>query len=139
MVQDSVAKTLNKLLEVEAEKQTQTVRYVFNEQRQGYRSGYYSRKLTTTSGDVSLKLPKLKGISFELAIIKQYRRQESSVEETSWFTLKNANSVKDNAFLSSHFSLFQIICEAYPSAYLGVIGSDSRILGSPFRIRFDVC
>lgn len=29
---------------------------------QGYRSGHYSRNLTTTSGDVTLKMPKLKGI-----------------------------------------------------------------------------
>ena len=49
--------------------------------RQGYRSGHYSRNLTTTSGDVTLKVPKLKGISFETAIIERYRRRESSVEE----------------------------------------------------------
>ena len=52
-----------------------------NEQRQGCRSGHYSRNLTTTSGDVTLKVPKLKGISFETAIIERYRRRESSVEE----------------------------------------------------------
>jgi putative transposase len=37
--------------------------------------------LTTTSGNVSLKVPKLKGIPFETAIIERYRRRESSVEE----------------------------------------------------------
>lgn len=52
-----------------------------NEQRQGYRSGHYSRNLATTSGDVIFKVPKLKGISFETAIIERYRRRESSVEE----------------------------------------------------------
>ena len=56
-------------------------RYERNEQRQGCRSGHYSRNLTTTSGDVTLKVPKLKGISFETAIIERYRRRESSVEE----------------------------------------------------------
>ena len=30
-------------------------------------SGHYCRNLTTTSGDVTLKVPKLKGISFETA------------------------------------------------------------------------
>ena len=49
--------------------------------RQGYRSGHYSRNLTTTPGDVTLKIPKLKGISFETAIIERYRCRESSVEE----------------------------------------------------------
>ena len=73
--------TLNELLEAEAEKLTQAARYERNEQRQGYRSGHYSRNLTTTSGDVTLKVPKLKGISFETAIIERYRRRESSVEE----------------------------------------------------------
>ena len=69
------------LLEAEAEKLTQAARYERNEQRQGYRSGHYNRNLTTTSGDVTLNVPKLKGISFETAIIERYRRRESSVEE----------------------------------------------------------
>ena len=77
----SVEETLNELLEAEAEKLTQAARYERNEQRQGYRSGHYNRNLTTTSGDVTLKVPKLKGISFETAIIEWYRRRESSVEE----------------------------------------------------------
>ena len=42
---------------------------------------HYNRNLTTTSGDVTLKVPRLKGISFETAIIERYRRRESSVEE----------------------------------------------------------
>ena len=32
-------------------------------------------------GDVTLHVPRLKGISFETAIIERYRRRESSVEE----------------------------------------------------------
>ena len=35
----------------------------------------------TTSGDVTLHMPRLKGVSFETAIIERYRRRESSVEE----------------------------------------------------------
>ncbi len=81
LVRGSVEETLNELLEAEAEKLTQAARYERTEQRQGYRSGHYSRNLTTTSGDVTLKVPKLKGISFETAIIERYRRRESSVEE----------------------------------------------------------
>ena len=45
------------------EKLTQAARYERDEQRQGYRSGHYNRNLTTTSGDVTLKVTKLKGIS----------------------------------------------------------------------------
>ena len=81
LVRGSVEETLNELLEAETEKLTQAARYERNEQRQGYRSGHYNRNLTTTSGDVTLKVPKLKGISFETAIIERYRRRESSVEE----------------------------------------------------------
>lgn len=78
LVRGNVEETLNEPLEAEAEKLTQAAR---NEQRQGYRSGHYSRNLTTTSGEVTFKVPKLKGTSFETAIIERYRRRESSVEE----------------------------------------------------------
>lgn len=81
LVRGSVEETLNELLEQEAEKLTQAARYERNESRQGYRSGHYDRNLTTTSGDVTLHVPRLKGISFETAIIERYRRRESSVEE----------------------------------------------------------
>lgn len=73
--------TLNGLLEAEAEKLAQAAKYERSEARQGYRSGHYDRNLTTTSGDVTLHVPRLKGISFETAIIERYRRRESSVEE----------------------------------------------------------
>ena len=81
LVRGSVEETLNELLEAEAEKLTQAARYERSEARQGYRSGHYDRNLTTTSGDVTLHMPRLKGISFETAIIERYRRRESSVEE----------------------------------------------------------
>jgi len=81
LVRNSVEETLNGLLEQEAEQLTNAARYERSEERQGYRSGHYNRNLTTTSGDVTLKVPKLKGVSFETAIIERYRRRESSVEE----------------------------------------------------------
>ena len=83
LVRGSVEETLNELLEAEAEKLTQAAKYERSEDRQGYGSGHYSRNLTTTSGDVTLNVPRLKGISFETAIIERYRRRESSVEELS--------------------------------------------------------
>ena len=73
--------TLNELLEQEAEQLTQAARYERNEARRGYRSGHYDRNLTTTSGNVTLHVPRLKGVPFETAIIERYRRRESSVEE----------------------------------------------------------
>ena len=81
LVRNSVEETLNELLEKEADELTSAVKYERTEARQGYRSGHYSRKLTTTSGEVKLNIPKLKGVPFETAIIERYRRRESSVEE----------------------------------------------------------
>ena len=81
LVRGSVEETLNELLEKEAETLTQAARYERNEARQGYRSGHYDRNLTTTSGNVTLHMPRLKGVYFETAIIERYRRRESSVEE----------------------------------------------------------
>ena len=86
LVRGSVEETLNELLEAEAEKLTQAARYERSEARQGYRSGHYDRNLTTTSGDVTLHVPRLKGISFETAIIERYRRRESGVEESLTIT-----------------------------------------------------
>ena len=81
LVRGSVEETLNELLDKEAERLTQAARYERNSDRQGYRSGHYDRNLTTTSGNVTLHVPRLKGIPFETAIIERYRRRESSVEE----------------------------------------------------------
>lgn len=81
LVRTSVEETLNNLLDKEADELLNADRYERNKDRQGYRSGHYKRNLTTTSGDVTLKVPKLKGIPFETAIIERYRRRECSVEE----------------------------------------------------------
>ena len=67
LVRGSVEETLNELLEKEAESLTQAARCERSEARQGYRSGHYDRNLTTTSGDVTLHMPRLKGVSFETA------------------------------------------------------------------------
>ena len=69
LVRVSVEETLNELLEKEADQLTQAGRYERSEARQGYRSGH--RNLTTTSGDVTLHVPRLKGVSFETAIIER--------------------------------------------------------------------
>lgn len=81
LVKNSVEETLNALLDQEAESLVNAQRYERSANRQGYRAGHYSRKLQTTAGNVDLKVPKLKGLSFETAIIERYRHRESSVEE----------------------------------------------------------
>ena len=56
-------------------------RYERNADRASARAGHYTRSLQTTSGEVTLKVPKLRNLPFETTIIERYRRRESSVEE----------------------------------------------------------
>ena len=81
LVRNSVEETLNALLDHEADELVNVGKYERSDDRKGYRSGHYDRNFTTTSGDVKLHVPKLKGIQFETAIIERYRRRECSVEE----------------------------------------------------------
>ena len=81
IVRQSVEDTLNSLLDAEADELCRAKRYERNSQRASTRAGHYSRNLQTTSGEVRLKVPKLRDLPFETAIIDRYRRRESSVEE----------------------------------------------------------
>ena len=81
LVRNSVEETLNSLLDHEAEELVNAEKYERTGERKGYRSGHYERNFSTTSGEVKLKIPKLKGVQFETAIIERYRRRECSVEE----------------------------------------------------------
>ena len=81
LVKNSVEETLNAMLDAEADRLVNAERYARDEERKGYRAGHYDRSFTTTAGDVNLRMPKLKGVTFETAIIERYRRRETSVEE----------------------------------------------------------
>lgn len=81
VVRQSVEQTLNALLEAEAERICGAGRYERSPERQDTRAGSYERKLMTKAGEVSLKVPRLRKLPLETAIIERYRRRESSVEE----------------------------------------------------------
>lgn len=81
IVRGTVQETLNQLLEEEAERLCNAKRYERTEARRDTRAGYYRRKLQTSAGEVEIKMPKLRTLTFETAIIERYRRRESSVEE----------------------------------------------------------
>ena len=81
VVRQSVEETLNGLLDAEADALCQARRYERNGQRASTRAGHYERDLQTKAGTVQLKVPKLRHVPFETAIIERYRRRESSVEE----------------------------------------------------------
>ena len=72
---------MNALLDHEADELVRASKYERTGDRKGYRSGHYERNFGTTSGEVKLRVPKLKGIHFETAIIERYKRRECSVEE----------------------------------------------------------
>ena len=72
---------LNALLDAEANAICQAGRYERTPERLDTRAGHYDRKLHTKAGEVNLKVPKLRNLPFETAIIERYRRRESSVEE----------------------------------------------------------
>jgi putative transposase len=81
IVRGSVQETLNGLLDAEAERLCNAGRYERTEARKDTRAGHYERTLHTTSGEVRLKVPKLRSLPFETSIIERYRRRETSVEE----------------------------------------------------------
>jgi len=81
VVRGTVERTLNSLLDAEADRLCQAGRYERTEARKDTRAGHYSRNLETKAGTVKLKVPKLRTLTFETAIIERYRRRESSVEE----------------------------------------------------------
>ena len=81
VVRQSVEDTLNGLLDTEADALCQARMYERSAERASTRAGHYERNLQTQAGTVTLKMPKLRSMPFETAIIERYRRRESSVEE----------------------------------------------------------
>lgn len=81
MVRSTVEDTLNRMLDVEADRFCNAEKYQRTEARTDTRAGHYQRKLHTKAGEVSLQVPKLRKQTFETAIIERYRRREASVEE----------------------------------------------------------
>lgn len=72
--------TLNGFLEKEADELVNASKCECAAKLEGYSVGHYERNLASTSSEITLKIPKLKVVTFETAIIERYRRRESSVE-----------------------------------------------------------
>ena len=81
IVRGSVEETLNAMLDKEADELCQARRYERKAERVSTRAGHYERKLETKAGQVTLRMPKLRAVPFETAIVERYQRRESSVEE----------------------------------------------------------
>ena len=74
MVRQTVEETLNAMLDAEADQLCNARKYERSAKRANSRAGHYKRKLHTTSGEVELKVPKLREAKFETAIIERYRK-----------------------------------------------------------------
>ncbi len=81
-VRSTVEETLNEMLDAEADRICGAQRYERSPERQDTRAGHYERKLHTSAGEMTLRMPKLRKLPFETAIIERYRRREISVEES---------------------------------------------------------
>ena len=81
VVVKTVEEALNALLDAEADELCGAKRYEHSPSRVDTRAGHYERQLQTKAGEVTLKMPKLRKLPFETAIIERYQRREISVEE----------------------------------------------------------
>lgn len=79
LVRQTVEDTPSALLEEEADDLIGADRYERTADREARRAGHYERGLATTSGQVILKMPKLKGMASSTAVIERCRRRETSV------------------------------------------------------------
>ena len=75
LVRKSVEDTLNTLLDEEADRLTNARRYERTATRKDTRAGHYKHKLLTRAGEVELKMPKLRTLTFETAIIQRYQKR----------------------------------------------------------------
>jgi putative transposase len=81
-VRGTVEETLNAMLDAEADAICNAQKYEHSTERKDTRAGYYNRNLHTKAGNVKLKVPKLRTLPFDTAIIERYKRREISVEES---------------------------------------------------------
>ena len=81
-VRETVEETLNAMLDAEADVICNAQKYEHTSERKDTRAGHYERKLHTKAGEVQLRVPKLRTLPFETAIIERYKRREISVEES---------------------------------------------------------
>ena len=80
LIRKTIEETINAMLDEEADQLVAAGPYERTDERAAYRAGHYERGFTTTSGQVTIKMPKLKGMRFATAVIERYKRRETSVE-----------------------------------------------------------
>src|ERR1700733_6676904 len=74
-----VEQAVQTILEVEMEECVQAGRYERHEERTGYRSGSYRRKLVTRVGTLVLRVPQDRAGHFSTQVFQQYQRSEKAL------------------------------------------------------------
>lgn len=83
------------ILEEEADAIIGAGRHERTVDREAYRVGHYDRKLTTTSGEVIIRMPKLTGMRFAAAIIECYRERDGRDAPGRRFLRKDRGRLRD--------------------------------------------
>ena len=82
LVRKTIEETINAMLDEEADRLVGAGPYYERtDGRAAYRAGHYKRGFTTTSGQVALNMPELKGMRFATAVVERCKRRETSVKE----------------------------------------------------------
>ena len=84
LVRKSVEDTLNTLLNEEADAICNAGRDQRSPDRQDTRAGTYKRKLLTTSGEVELKIPRLRTLPFEAHTTRPFLRSTGWIRPFEW-------------------------------------------------------
>lgn len=74
-----VQEAMQTVLEMEMEETLGAGRYERNEERVGYRSGYYRRRLITRVGTIQLRVPQDRSGHFSTQVFEQYQRSEKAL------------------------------------------------------------
>ena len=71
--------TVQEVLEAEMDEALGVGKGERSSERQGYRSGYYGRKLTTRVGTLELRVPQDRGGLFRTEVFTRYQRSEKAL------------------------------------------------------------
>lgn len=82
-LQPVVQEAVQTILEVEMAECLQAGKHERNEQRLGYQSGYYRRRLITRLGTLCLRVPQDRGGQFSTQVFEQYQRSEKALVASS--------------------------------------------------------
>ena len=78
-LQPVVREAVQTILELEMEESLQAGRHERTDQRLGYRSGYYRRRLITRVGTIVLRVPQDRAGHFSTQVFEQYQRSEKAL------------------------------------------------------------